>query len=83
MIADDRFMFVLPQQPDNSAGVGAVTDEIAERPDFVKSAVAVGVIYDALEGFDVAVDVRDDKGVQYLWASCWNLLSRQSIIHDC
>jgi len=60
MIADDRFMFVLPKQPDNSAGVGTVTDEIAERPDFVKSAVPVGVIYNTLEGFDVAVDVRDD-----------------------
>ena len=83
MIANDGFVFMLPQQSDDSAGVGTVTDEIAERPDFVKSAVAVGVIYNAPKGFYVAVDVRDDKGVQYLWASCWNLLSRQSIIHDC
>ena len=48
---------VFTQQVDAPAGVRAVTDEIAEFPDLVESAVPAGVVDHALERFKIGVYV--------------------------
>jgi hypothetical protein len=54
------------QARDALAGLRAVTDAVAERPDGVDRASAFGVAEDGIEGGEVGVDVRGDESAGHV-----------------
>jgi hypothetical protein len=62
VVARDHRRLQALQARDALAGLRAVADAIAERPDGVDRAAALGIAEDSLEGDEVRVDVRDDEG---------------------
>jgi thiamine-monophosphate kinase len=61
MIAGDHGRTEAFEARDALAGLRAVADGVAERPDGVDGAGALGVSEDGLEGGEVGVDVGDDE----------------------
>ena len=57
MVAGDCLVRMLPQQVNDGVGVGAVADQIAQRPYLVETALPVRVGYYGRERFQIAVYV--------------------------
>ena len=64
MVAGDRPVLVAAQELYTLRRAGSVTHQIAKRPYLVESNSLLGVIDDALERFEVTVDVAYDKSAQ-------------------
>ena len=57
---------VLPQQIDARYGVGAVSDEISQRPNLIKTFHIIGMCDHTLERFDIRMNVGNYERAQVL-----------------